>query len=135
MAAPSFTRCRSRPRPLESPLGLQRTAAENPCTMKPRRTLLQPTWVLPGVYIGNFRDSKDPEQLQANNITHIISIHDTARKLHERGNEEADCAARGVINRAAGNSASQPPMEWEATHEQAGAGISTANEKTTRFSP
>ncbi|KAL3259384.1 hypothetical protein MRX96_002034 [Rhipicephalus microplus] len=39
--------------------------------------------VLPGVYIGNFRDSKDPEQLQANNITHIISIHDTARKLHE----------------------------------------------------
>ncbi|KAH9362453.1 hypothetical protein HPB48_015633 [Haemaphysalis longicornis] len=41
------------------------------------------TQVLPGVYIGNFRDSKDPEQLQANNITHIISIHDTARKLHE----------------------------------------------------
>ncbi|XP_064466789.1 dual specificity protein phosphatase 22-B-like [Ornithodoros turicata] len=39
--------------------------------------------VLPGVYIGNFRDSKDPEQLRANNITHIISIHDTARKLHE----------------------------------------------------
>lgn len=39
--------------------------------------------VLPGVYIGNFRDSKDPEQLRANNISHIISIHDTARKLHE----------------------------------------------------
>ncbi|CAN8001742.1 dual specificity protein phosphatase 22-B [Ixodes scapularis] len=39
--------------------------------------------VLPGVFIGNFRDSKDPEQLRANNITHIISIHDTARKLHE----------------------------------------------------
>ncbi|GFT93894.1 dual specificity protein phosphatase 22-B [Nephila pilipes] len=39
--------------------------------------------VLPGLYVGNFRDAKDQEQLRANNITHIISIHDNAKKVHE----------------------------------------------------
>ncbi|GAB6032691.1 hypothetical protein CHUAL_011567 [Chamberlinius hualienensis] len=38
--------------------------------------------VLPGLYVGNFRDSKDPEQLTENNITHILAIHDNAKKLH-----------------------------------------------------
>lgn len=37
--------------------------------------------ILPGLYVGNFRDAKDPEQLKANNITHILSIHDNAKKL------------------------------------------------------
>lgn len=37
--------------------------------------------VLPGLYIGNFRDSKDREQLSKNQITHILSIHDNAAPL------------------------------------------------------
>lgn len=37
--------------------------------------------VLPGLFIGNFRDSKDQEQLTKNNITHILSIHDNAAPI------------------------------------------------------
>ncbi|XP_013776655.1 dual specificity protein phosphatase 22-B-like [Limulus polyphemus] len=39
--------------------------------------------VLPGLYVGNLRDSKDQEQLRENNISHIISIHDNAKKVLE----------------------------------------------------
>lgn len=45
--------------------------------------------VLPGLYLGNFRDAKDLEQLETNNITHILSIHDSAKKLLE--NKEYLC--------------------------------------------
>ncbi|XP_022190435.1 dual specificity protein phosphatase 15 isoform X2 [Nilaparvata lugens] len=38
--------------------------------------------VLPGLYVGNYRDSKDASQLDRHNITHIVAIHDAARKLH-----------------------------------------------------
>ncbi|XP_018320356.1 dual specificity protein phosphatase 22 isoform X2 [Agrilus planipennis] len=38
--------------------------------------------VLPGLYVGNYRDSKDASQLEKHHITHILAIHDTARKLH-----------------------------------------------------
>lgn len=38
--------------------------------------------VLPGLYVGNYRDSKDNAQLERHGITHIIAIHDAARKLH-----------------------------------------------------
>ncbi|KAF2880532.1 hypothetical protein ILUMI_25645 [Ignelater luminosus] len=38
--------------------------------------------VLPGLYVGNYRDSKDATQLDKYNITHIVAIHDTARRLH-----------------------------------------------------
>ena len=37
--------------------------------------------ILSGLYIGNFRDSKDLKQLDVHKITHILSIHDDARKL------------------------------------------------------
>ncbi|XP_072297686.1 dual specificity protein phosphatase 22-B [Eucyclogobius newberryi] len=37
--------------------------------------------VLPGLYLGNFRDARDREQLARNNITHILSIHDNAAPL------------------------------------------------------
>ncbi|CAK8682009.1 unnamed protein product [Clavelina lepadiformis] len=37
--------------------------------------------ILPGLFVGNFRDAKDEEQLEQNNITHILSIHDNARPL------------------------------------------------------
>ena len=37
--------------------------------------------ILSGLYIGNFRDSKDLKQLDLHKITHILSIHDDARKL------------------------------------------------------
>ena len=37
--------------------------------------------ILSGLYIGNFRDSKDMKQLDIHKITHILSIHDDARKL------------------------------------------------------
>lgn len=39
--------------------------------------------VLSGLYLGSFRDGKDPEQLKVNNISHIISIHDNAREVVE----------------------------------------------------
>ncbi|XP_061878687.1 dual specificity protein phosphatase 22-B isoform X1 [Entelurus aequoreus] len=37
--------------------------------------------VLPDLYLGNFRDARDREQLARNNITHILSIHDTAAPI------------------------------------------------------
>ncbi|XP_065348927.1 dual specificity protein phosphatase 15 isoform X1 [Cloeon dipterum] len=40
------------------------------------------TKVLPGLYVGNYRDSKDAAQLERFEITHIVAIHDAARKLH-----------------------------------------------------
>ncbi|XP_063995193.1 dual specificity protein phosphatase 15-like [Diachasmimorpha longicaudata] len=38
--------------------------------------------VLPGLYVGNYRDSKDEAQLKEFEITHILAIHDAARRLH-----------------------------------------------------
>lgn len=38
--------------------------------------------MLPGLYIGNYQDSKDADQLERFEITHILAIHDTARRLH-----------------------------------------------------
>lgn len=37
--------------------------------------------VLPDLYLGNFKDAKDREQLAKNNITHILSIHDSAAPI------------------------------------------------------
>ncbi|XP_068426921.1 dual specificity protein phosphatase 22-B [Clinocottus analis] len=37
--------------------------------------------VLPDLYLGNFRDARDREQLARNNITHILSIHDSAAPI------------------------------------------------------
>uniref|UniRef100_A0A8C4WWI7 Dual specificity phosphatase 22a n=1 Tax=Eptatretus burgeri TaxID=7764 RepID=A0A8C4WWI7_EPTBU len=34
------------------------------------------TKIIDGLYLGNYHDSKDREQLSRNNITHIVSIHD-----------------------------------------------------------
>ncbi|XP_012610513.1 dual specificity protein phosphatase 15 [Microcebus murinus] len=39
------------------------------------------TKVLPGLYLGNFIDAKDPDQLDRNKITHIISIHESPQPL------------------------------------------------------
>uniref|UniRef100_A0A182PBM7 Dual specificity protein phosphatase 15 n=1 Tax=Anopheles epiroticus TaxID=199890 RepID=A0A182PBM7_9DIPT len=38
--------------------------------------------VMPGLYIGNYRDSKDYQQLDRYGITHIVSIHDSPRRFH-----------------------------------------------------
>ncbi|XP_058829990.1 uncharacterized protein DDB_G0271670 [Topomyia yanbarensis] len=38
--------------------------------------------VMPGLYIGNYRDSKDYQQLDRFQITHIVSIHDSPRRFH-----------------------------------------------------
>ncbi|XP_023178158.1 protein phosphatase Slingshot isoform X3 [Drosophila hydei] len=37
--------------------------------------------VLPGLYVGNYRDSKDYQQLEKFKISHIIAIHDSPRRL------------------------------------------------------
>lgn len=37
--------------------------------------------VLPGLYVGNYRDSKDHQQLEKHRITHIVAIHDSPRRL------------------------------------------------------
>nr|XP_033790787.1 dual specificity protein phosphatase 22 isoform X1 [Geotrypetes seraphini] len=39
--------------------------------------------VLPGLFIGNFKDARDIEELRKNKITHILSIHDSARPMLE----------------------------------------------------
>ncbi|XP_025746768.1 dual specificity protein phosphatase 22 isoform X3 [Callorhinus ursinus] len=39
--------------------------------------------ILPGLYIGNFKDARDAEQLSKNKVTHILSVHDSARPLLE----------------------------------------------------
>lgn len=36
--------------------------------------------VLPGLYVGSIRDSKDPTQIKKYNITHILSIYEDAKK-------------------------------------------------------
>lgn len=35
--------------------------------------------ILPGLYLGNIRDSTDIKQIEENKITHIISIHNEAK--------------------------------------------------------
>ncbi|KAF2367509.1 Dual specificity phosphatase catalytic domain [Trinorchestia longiramus] len=47
--------------------------------------------VLPGLYVGNFRDSKDSSQLREHGITHILAIHDNARKLPCNNDKEHLC--------------------------------------------
>ncbi|XP_072801901.1 dual specificity protein phosphatase 22 isoform X2 [Vicugna pacos] len=39
--------------------------------------------ILPGLYIGNFKDARDAEQLSRNKVTHILSVHDSARPMLE----------------------------------------------------
>ena len=36
--------------------------------------------IMPGVFVGSIRDSKDVEQLKKNNITHILSIYEGAKE-------------------------------------------------------
>lgn len=48
-----------------------------------KKSLISPfLQVLPGLYVGNYRDSKDAAQLERFEITHILAIHDAARRLH-----------------------------------------------------
>jgi hypothetical protein len=37
--------------------------------------------VLPGLFVGNYRDSKDVAQLERHFITHILSVHDSPKRL------------------------------------------------------
>ncbi|ESO06531.1 hypothetical protein HELRODRAFT_64858 [Helobdella robusta] len=37
--------------------------------------------ILPGLYLGNYRDSKDPAQLSKYNITHIVSVHESSKPI------------------------------------------------------
>ncbi|XP_059914238.1 dual specificity protein phosphatase 22-B [Gadus macrocephalus] len=37
--------------------------------------------ILPDLYLGNFKDARDREQLARNNITHILSVHDSAAPI------------------------------------------------------
>uniref|UniRef100_A0A3B3HPC6 Dual specificity phosphatase 22a n=1 Tax=Oryzias latipes TaxID=8090 RepID=A0A3B3HPC6_ORYLA len=39
--------------------------------------------ILPDLYLGNMRDARDPELLAQHNITHILSVHDTAAPVLE----------------------------------------------------
>lgn len=36
--------------------------------------------ILPGLFVGSIRDSKDMEQIRKHGITHILSIHEDARE-------------------------------------------------------
>ena len=37
--------------------------------------------ILPGLFIGNLSDSKDPKQMDTFKITHVLSIHDGAKRV------------------------------------------------------
>ncbi|XP_066929126.1 dual specificity protein phosphatase 22-like [Clytia hemisphaerica] len=37
--------------------------------------------IMPGLYLGNFRDAKDQKQLDENKITHIVAIHDQPKPI------------------------------------------------------
>ena len=67
--------------------------------LKWRHLLLQ---ILPGLYIGNLRDSKDSKQLDQCKITHVLSIHDNARKVFKVSSAqctrpESHLLARGCL--------------------------------------
>ncbi|MEE6465180.1 hypothetical protein FKM82_006476 [Ascaphus truei] len=49
--------------------------------------------ILPGLFIGNFKDARDIEKLHKNNITHILSIHDSARPMLEKTQHFKDSTA------------------------------------------
>ena len=36
--------------------------------------------VLPGLFVGSVRDSRDEEQIREHKITHILSIHDNPKR-------------------------------------------------------
>lgn len=38
--------------------------------------------VLPGLYVGSYRDSKDINQLEKFYISHVIAIHDSPKRLY-----------------------------------------------------
>ena len=37
--------------------------------------------VMPGLLVGNYQDSKDMAQLEQYGVTHIVAVHDNARKV------------------------------------------------------
>jgi hypothetical protein len=37
--------------------------------------------VLPSLYVGSYRDSRDQEQMDRYRISHIVAVHDNAKKL------------------------------------------------------
>uniref|UniRef100_A0A672UGK0 Uncharacterized protein n=1 Tax=Strigops habroptila TaxID=2489341 RepID=A0A672UGK0_STRHB len=39
--------------------------------------------VVTGLYLGNIRDSEDHESLRRNGVTHILSIHNSAKPVLE----------------------------------------------------
>ncbi|EDV21192.1 uncharacterized protein TRIADDRAFT_60150 [Trichoplax adhaerens] len=39
--------------------------------------------ILPGLYVGSYRDVHDNNQLKKNGITHILAVHDNSRPLHD----------------------------------------------------
>ena len=49
--------------------------------------------ILPGLFIGSIRDSRNHEQLKANAITHILSIYETAKN----GSVEVSGFTFGVV--------------------------------------
>ncbi|KPP65433.1 hypothetical protein Z043_116150 [Scleropages formosus] len=55
--------------------------------------------VLPDLYLGNFKDARDKEQLARYNITHILSIHDSAAPLLQHFKESImfihECRLKG----------------------------------------
>ncbi|KAJ8012146.1 hypothetical protein DPEC_G00065640 [Dallia pectoralis] len=61
------------------------------------------TKVLPDLYLGNFKDARDREQLARNNITHILSIHDSAAPILPGWLQQPESAeARGGLHEGVG---------------------------------
>ena len=44
--------------------------------------------ILPGLFVGNVQDSKDAKQMDIHRITHILAIHDDAKRLFKVRNIE-----------------------------------------------
>merc|ERR1719312_2236329 len=46
--------------------------------------------VLPGLYVGNYQDSKDLVQLEQCGVTHIVAVHDNARRVFKENKLDDD---------------------------------------------
>ncbi|KAB0391117.1 hypothetical protein E2I00_012955, partial [Balaenoptera physalus] len=66
--------------------------------------------ILPGLYIGNFKDARDAEQLSKNKVTHILSVHDSARPTLEAASQP--CALFGTTRCQVGTRPRNPSTLW-----------------------
>ncbi|XP_036926345.1 dual specificity protein phosphatase 22 isoform X1 [Sturnira hondurensis] len=71
------------PEPVYNVIGTHEVSKATVRGLRYGHLLSQGKEILPGLYIGNFKDARDAEQLSKNKVTHILSVHDSARPMLE----------------------------------------------------